>query len=156
MKLLALSKGLFSKVDDDTFEKFGGLAWTAQKRQYGYHAARYFGAQYIYLHQLILQAPSGSEVHHKNGDGLDNQRDNLVVVSRSFHRKADLRLLKNNTSGYRGVSFHKAARRWAAEIKEGGVKTYLGLFYNPKVAALVRDAKARELGWPESGMNFPK
>jgi hypothetical protein len=36
--------------------------------------------------------------------------------------------MSSNTSGYRGVSWHKQACKWGAYIQEGGVRQYLGLF----------------------------
>jgi hypothetical protein len=42
--------------------------------------------------------------------------------------KQPAKLLRTNTSGYRGVSWHKAARKWHARIRQNGVFHYLGLF----------------------------
>jgi hypothetical protein len=38
------------------------------------------------------------------------------------------RLMRTNTSGYRGVSWHKGAGKWHARIKLNGSVQYLGLF----------------------------
>lgn len=44
----------------------------------------------------------------------------------------------NNKSGFVGVAWHKAASKWAAEIKIFSKKTYLGLFSNLEDAVFVR------------------
>lgn len=38
------------------------------------------------------------------------------------------KLKRNNTSGYRGVSWHKVASKWGAYIRVGGIRRYLGVF----------------------------
>jgi len=49
-------------------------------------------------------------------------------------------LSKTNTSGYRGVSFHKRHKKYQANIKTKGQSAYLGLFKNPIQAAIAYDA----------------
>lgn len=44
-------------------------------------------------------------------------------------------LRRNNTSGYRGVSWSKAAQKWSAYIRRQGKRQFLGLFETPEVAA---------------------
>lgn len=50
-----------------------------------------------------------------------------------------------------GAPFHWA---WVAEITKDGRYYYLGQFPNPYEAALVHDAKARELSGPLARLNF--
>jgi HNH endonuclease len=42
------------------------------------------GGQVIYMHRLLLKAPTDSRlvVDHQNGDGLDNKRSNLRLITR--------------------------------------------------------------------------
>ncbi len=39
------------------------------------------------MHDMIMNPPKGCHVHHKNGDSLDNRRDNLVVLNPTQHRR---------------------------------------------------------------------
>ena len=45
--------------------------------------------------------------------------------------------MSSNTSGFRGVSWHKRDKRWAAQIKRDGVTKHIGYFatYEEAVAA---------------------
>lgn len=47
-------------------------------------------------------------------------------------------LSDNNTSGVKGVSFHKKSEKWRAQIKYAGKNYYLGLYADMKEAAMVR------------------
>lgn len=42
---------------------------------------------------------------------------------------------KDNTSGYRGVSWDKGTRKWAAYIRRNGKRQFLGLFETPEAAS---------------------
>lgn len=51
---------------------------------------------------------------------------------------------KDNTSGYRGVSWEKNTRKWAAYICRNGRRQFLGFFQTPEAAsAAYREADAR-------------
>jgi hypothetical protein len=86
----------------------------------------------IYLHREIMRPPDGMEIDHINGDGLDNRRPNLRVVSHAVN-------LANNRqaagrSGYRGVWKAHNSTRWAAVIKRNGKRHVLGTFDSPELA----------------------
>lgn len=74
-------------------------------------------------------------IDHINGNGLDNRRKNLRLVTKS-QNMMNRGIQKNNTSGFMGVSFHKATGRWRAYIKKDKKQFYLGLFDNKKDAAI--------------------
>ena len=44
-------------------------------------------------------------------------------------------LNSTNTSGYKGVSWHKQVKKWQAQIRVNGKLKYLGLFTSPTSAA---------------------
>lgn len=86
--------------------------------------------QYL-AHRLIWlyaygKFPDG-QVDHINGQPLDNRIENLRDVTNQENSKNQKKRC-TNTSGYMGVSWHKAADKWQAHIKVDGVQTYLGLF----------------------------
>ena len=51
-------------------------------------------------------------------------------------------IFRNNTSGYRGVSFKRASKKWLAEFQLDGKKMNLGLFETPQEAARIYNQTA--------------
>lgn len=88
-KEIKLSQGFVTIVDDDNFGLLNRWKWFAK---FGGTGGRPYAARSIKvntqvktirLHRLITNAPSGTEVDHRNGDTLDNRRENLGVVSKA-------------------------------------------------------------------------
>lgn len=74
----------------------------------------------------------------KNLDHINRLRDdNRILNLREATQSQNLAnktKQSNNTSGFKGVSWHKAARKWVACIKARGQYKYLGLFKTPESA----------------------
>lgn len=101
------------------------------KRHYDLHGVRH----YVSMHRLILGLSDDDKRQgdHENRNTLDNRRTNLrpgTVIQNQQNSKKPI----TNTSGYKGVSWHKASRSWIAQICVNGKKVYLGRFPNPEVA----------------------
>jgi len=53
----------------------------------------------IYLHRFLMNAPAGMEVHHENGDTLDNRREkNLRLVTPDEHQALRLKRHSNEAA----------------------------------------------------------
>lgn len=63
-------------------------------------------------------------------------------------------LRDSNTSGFRGVSFHKKAQKWVAQIENRGGNNYIGLFSTPEEAAVAYDNKAKDVFGDKAVLNF--
>jgi hypothetical protein len=87
--------------------------------------------------------PNG-QIDHINGVKDDNRIANLREATAAQNR-LNTGAQCRNTSGYRGVTFHKALGKWQAQIIIKGRMRYLGLFTDPKIAAHAYDKVAREL-----------
>lgn len=79
------------------------------------------------MHRVILDAPEHLQVDHINGNGLDNRKSNLRLVTPAQNIQ-NQRKAKDNTSGYKGVSWDKRLSRWRAIISANGKSKYLGSF----------------------------
>ena len=65
--------------------------------------------QVVYFHRLVMNLPTGLQVHHINGNKLDNRRENLqlCVCSQKIINTA-----VSEVSRFRGVS--KNGKKWRA------------------------------------------
>lgn len=90
-KFIPLTKGLTTTVDDSAFETLSKWHWHTQHAASCIYAARDYreGGKRIrvYMHRQIADCPPRREVHHKNGDTLDNRKENLEVVEPQKHGK---------------------------------------------------------------------
>jgi hypothetical protein len=84
---------------------------------------------------------------HRDCDRDNNAIDNLRTANR--HQNAgNSRISKRNTSGYKGVSWHKRDRKWQAQIYRDGKACSLGYFDDPEEAHEAYMDAAREY-WGE-------
>ena len=63
---------------------------------------------------------------------------------------------RNNTSGFRGVSFHRAGDKWQAQIRVDGRLTHIGYFATAEDAARAYDDAARKHYGEFARLNFPR
>lgn len=96
------------------------------------------------MHRMIMSAKQGVEVDHINSNRLDNRQSNLRLCSRN-QNNMNTGIRKHNTSGYKGVSLHKATGKWAAGIVHNYKKIHLGLFSDKKEAARAYNVAASKL-----------
>lgn len=130
--------------------KFGGCRAGYQHGQ-GYIALGINNKLYL-AHRiawLLTHKEWPSEIiDHVNGCRHDNRLTNLRAVSHSINSRNSVQQ-RRNTSGVTGVSWHKKAQKWYAEVHVNKQKHYLGLF------ARIADA-AREVQLFRSEHGFTK
>lgn len=149
MKLIPLTRGKFTKVDDEDFERVAKYRWYAdlQGARNVYRARRVVRRNgkrvNLYLHRFILNAPKGLEIDHINHDPLDNRKSNLRLCTRQENTRNQRRHLDKNTP-YKGVYKDKNSRShpWRAMIVVRNKQKYLGSFSTPKQAAERYDREA--------------
>lgn len=153
MKKIQLTRLQVAFVDDSDYEWLVGIgSWHAQFHP-GYADEGRFVARRnvkkadgkrtaLYMHRVIMDAQPGEQVDHIDGNPLNNQRSNLRIVTNSQNRMNAGRQ-SNNTSGLRGVSWHKDSQKWYARIKVHGKRIHLGYFDSLEEASTYHEA-ARE------------
>lgn len=131
MKYIRLSTGDIATVDNADFNWLNQWNWHLSGAGY---AMRSELGKSIYMHTLLSNGPKGMDTDHVDGNRLNNSRSNLRVCTRS-QNMMNARKQSNNTSGYKGVSWQKNAKKFSAYIQVGGKKKHLGLFTNAIEAA---------------------
>lgn len=161
MKTIPLTKNRVAFVDDADFAKVSAYKWRLHFNGSGYYARAYLGRvdgkqTQRYLHRFLVTPPVGYEVHHLDGDGLNNQRDNLAFVTRQHHLSIGGKR-RPNKSGYRGVTKRTDKRilSFRVQIMQNRQHVYGASFKTAEEAARAYDAKARELFGPLAYQNFP-
>ena len=77
--------------------------WWADKIGHTYYAKAQVHKKSIYMHRVLMLPPKSKEVDHINGNGLDNRRCNLRVVTRRENN-----LNRHCSSGNTGIpGIHK-------------------------------------------------
>jgi len=89
------------------------------------------------LHQYLLPTQEPLSVDHINRIGLDNRRSNLRRATNQ-EQCVNQGMLKNNTSGVKGVCWHKQCQKWMAHIKVNRERIHLGLYDTIGEAAQAR------------------
>ena len=104
----------------------------ARTSQYKWHFQRYVRAtvntKIVRLHNFLFgYAPPGLEWDHIDRNTLNNKRSNLRLVTHSVNMR-NKRLPSNNSSGTKGVCWHKGMSKWIAQFKLNGRIKHLGYF----------------------------
>jgi hypothetical protein len=121
-----LSNGGLALVDDDDYGKLSQYRW--RKISGGndiFYAITTIKGETKRMHRMIMGALPELRVDHINGNGLDNQRQNLRFATVKENIWAS-RISKNNTSGHIGVT--KARSRFRARIDHQGRRRSIGCY----------------------------
>lgn len=143
-------------ADYDWLSQWKWCAWKVKSRHtyYAIRTQRINGKNTtVRMHRLILDAEDGTPIDHKDGNGLNNTRDNLRVAN-PLQNAQNSRTPTNNTSGYKGVYWHKATGKWMVRINVDNKRKHLGLFTSLEEAARAYDVAALELHGAFARTNF--
>lgn len=84
------------------------------------------------------------DVDHYDKNRSNNAIKNLREATES-QNIANSKVRKDNTSGYKGVYFYKASKKWKAQIQANKIKIHLGYFNTPQEAHAAYCKAAQEL-----------
>lgn len=114
--------------------------WYAHAHRQTFYALRSFPTNKVTrMHRLIMARKLGREllltefVDHIDGNGLNNRRSNLRLVTNAQNQQ-NSRMRIDNASGYKGVSLDVRRGRWRACIRIDRKNLHLGMFDTPELA----------------------
>jgi AP2 domain. len=144
LKTLTTNNGYVVKLDDQDFDRFSRYRFTYENGRVFRWIYQNNGQRPIRLHREILDAPAHLEVHHDNEDPLDNQRHNLILLTKADH--SFLHSIRQPRRGgkyagscpYKGVTAYHG--KWRVIFKHEARRLFLGDHPTPEDAALVYDA----------------
>lgn len=112
---------LFALVDDDMYEFLNKWRWSLSlgyARNWDVKTQKHYA-----MHRLIIDAPKGAKVDHKNRNTLDNRRANLRLCD-DAENVWNSKITKERT----GIALKKRAGVWIARITVRGCSISLGSF----------------------------
>ena len=141
---------LYNNKGEEVAETIFDLKYKSEIEKYKWHFHQNYvvttwydenNKQYnIQLHQAIIQmsgqvVPDGYEIDHKDINSLNNLENNLRICTRSQNQQ-NRGKNKNNSSNFKGVTWHNNNEKWQAQIVINNKKQYLGYFSDKKDAAI--------------------
>jgi hypothetical protein len=94
----------------------------------------------LYMHRVIMERllsrklERSEKVDHINGNGLDNRRENLRVVTHS-QNLANRSMTRRTTNRFKGITQCKRTGKWQSKIMVDYKTIYLGTFKTDEEAA---------------------
>jgi len=133
MKTIPLTQGKVALVDDEDYEELMKHKWYASHEGNGWYAKRkgprHGGRQtMIYMHRALMAGDSPLEVDHINGDGLDNRRANLRLVTKSGNARNRQGHRAGRLVGTELMRDGKRSKPWKSQIFDTGCMRHLGYF----------------------------
>jgi hypothetical protein len=159
MREIILSNGQITLVDDQDYDYLNKYNWSFHKQDYTTYAYRgkKINGKYcaIMMHiEIALRhgIKPGPLIDHKDGNGLNNQSNNLRRATKGQNSANSY--IPKGISGYKGVSWNCHRQKWDARIKYKKISTFLGYYDDLIEAALAYDSAARYLYKEFAKTNF--
>lgn len=114
-------------VDEDDLFLVAQFCWRLTQRYVTTNKVISGKQTTIRLSRLIMNAPVGMQVDHRNRNTLDNRKANLWVCT-AQQNSWNVPMRRNNRSGFKGVSLVPPTNRWRATLTSLGRRFHLGYF----------------------------
>ncbi len=148
MKTIQLTRGKAALVDDEDYAHLKKYKWRAVKTTrsnvwYAVCSLYYRGFKFttLRMHRLICGVKNTTEVDHRDGNGLNNQRVNLRPATRR-QQLHNTKRRGSSSSPYKGV--HNDMGKWVARITVNDNMVHLGSYDRAEDAAYAYNKAALE------------
>lgn len=146
-------------VDDDDYERLSKHRWRAKGDRSTFYAYTdiYVGdkRKMVSMHSMVINLEGKPQVDHIDHNGLNNQKTNLRAATHAENQR-NRGKEKGNTSGFKGVSWHKGAGKWQASIRIDGKLVNMGVWETKEEAARAYDRAAKSKHGAFAKLNFPQ
>lgn len=108
-------------VDDEDFDRLNQFQWCIVKNMQTYYATAHVSINGVwtklYIHRLVMGLSDDNNmlVDHIDGNGLNNIKSNLRIVTPSENSRNRM-VSSRNTSGIVGVSWNDKQNQWRVQI----------------------------------------
>lgn len=144
---IPLTKGYTAIIDDADYA-VTKYPWYIQINGGNLYAR---STTYGMLHNFLMKPSAGFFVDHIDGNGLNCQRYNMRIGTKSQNNANRIRNVVN-PSGYRGVIAHHG--KWKAYCYFKDRTIYGGVYDTPEEAALARDKLAKQYHGKFARLNY--
>lgn len=156
-----LGEGYWTILDSRDYYRLRGYKWYIFGRCGKFYAQRSKiianeRTVPVAMHREIIKAPKGKLIDHRNGDSLDNRRENLRPATRAQNRRNAVKTRRKTSSKYNGVSLEKKSRSWKMQLRRNGRTISSGRFKNEIDAAKAYDKAAKKYFGEFARLNFPE
>jgi hypothetical protein len=129
----------YTLVDDVEFDRLNRFKWSNNGHGYAVKSS----GEHISMARMILGNNNKFEVDHINGNQLDNRRHNLRLASKAENAR-NVGKHSHNTSGFKGVSFHKRIKKFQTRIRVNRELIHLGYFNTAQEGAIAYNTAAEK------------
>jgi len=136
MKLIKLTRGKQTIVDDEDYDELNKYKWQALYNNNNYYAVRTVGEKgntlrkQCRMHHVIIGTPLGMETDHINGNGLDNRKANLRVCTHMENGRN-----RRISKGKRFKGIHKHGNGFRVKLKINKKNRFFGTYPTEREAA---------------------
>lgn len=138
-KKIRLTNGPITLVDDKVYELIMQNKWYMSSSGY---AVRQEKRKNIYMHRVILKAPEGLCVDHRNGDKLDNRKGNIRICTIKQNNSNRVKTPTVTSPRFKGARIKKG--RWISFITINGNHKHLGNYSSEEEAAYKYNLAAKK------------
>ena len=151
-------KGKIALVSDTDYALLNKYNWFAVSCKGRWYARTWVklpegGRKQVYMHRMLKSG--GLKVDHKDGDGLNNQRNNLRYAT-TAQNSWNCKMRSHNTTDYRCVYLIDGGRYYLATFEHEGKDVYCGRYKTAEEAARAYDKKVVGYRGKFAKTNFPQ